>query len=84
MLNPQVPPLTGTRSDADNNGVVLRLSLGEVSFLLTADIMLGAELELISRRAVSPQIFWRMKCLKVLRSKDGDSSVMSLLILTHK
>ncbi len=50
VLNPQHPLLTGTDSDIDNNGVVLRVSLGEISFLLTADIMWPAELELISRR----------------------------------
>jgi competence protein ComEC len=39
VLNPQSPPLSGTESDIDNNGAVLRLSLGRVSFLLTADMM---------------------------------------------
>jgi competence protein ComEC len=53
VLNPQHPLLAGTDSDIDNNGVVLRVSLGEISFLLTADIMWPAELELISRRQVS-------------------------------
>jgi len=51
VLNPQIPPLTGTESDIDNNGMVLRLKMGEVSFLLTADIMWEAEFELIARRA---------------------------------
>jgi len=51
VLNPQTPPLTGTESDIDNNGMVLHLSMGEVSFLLTADIMWEAEFELITRRA---------------------------------
>jgi len=51
VLNPQVPLLTGTESDIDNNGVVLHTSLGNVSFLLTADTMWEAELELITRRA---------------------------------
>jgi len=51
VLNPQAPPLTGTESDIDNNGVVLRLSLGETSFLFTADIMQEAEVELITHRA---------------------------------
>ena len=51
LLNPQTPPLTGTESDIDNNGVVLRLKMGDVSFLLTADIMWEAEFELIARRA---------------------------------
>jgi len=51
VLNPQTPQITGTGSDIDNNGVVLRLSLDRVSFLLTADIMQEAEFELIKQRA---------------------------------
>jgi len=51
MLHPQDPLLTGTESDIDNNGAVLRLSMGGVSFLLTADIMQSAEFELITQRA---------------------------------
>jgi len=51
VLNPQIPLLTGTESDIDNNGVVLNISLGDVSFLLTADTMWEAEWELIARRA---------------------------------
>ncbi len=51
VLNPQVPLLSGTESDVDNNGVVLRLGMGKVSFLLTADTMWEVEFELIARRA---------------------------------
>jgi len=51
VLNPQIPPLTGTKSDIDNNGVVLHITMGEASFLLTADIMWQAEFELITQRA---------------------------------
>ncbi len=51
VLNPQQPPLAGTESDIDNNGVVLRLSTGKVSFLLTADIFGEGEFELAYRRA---------------------------------
>ncbi len=51
VLNPQIPVLTDTRSDMDNNGVVLRIGMGKVSFLFTADIMAEAELELGNRRA---------------------------------
>ncbi len=51
VINPQIPLLTGTGSDIDNNGVVLRISMGEVSFLLTADIRQEAEFELITHRA---------------------------------
>ncbi len=47
VLNPQCPPLTGTESDIDNNGAVLRLSMDEVSFLLTADIFWEGEFELV-------------------------------------
>jgi competence protein ComEC len=50
VLNPQITPLTGSESDIDNNGVVLRLSKGKVSFLLTADIRQEAEFELITDR----------------------------------
>jgi competence protein ComEC len=51
VLNPQKSLLTDTGSDIDNNGVVLRLSRGRVSFLLTADIMWEAEFGLINRGA---------------------------------
>jgi len=51
VINPQDPLLSDTQSDIDNNGVVLRLSMGDASFLLTADIMWEAEFELIARRA---------------------------------
>ncbi|MFC2072093.1 DNA internalization-related competence protein ComEC/Rec2 [Chloroflexota bacterium] len=51
VLNPQIPLLTDTESDIDNNGVVLRLKIGKVSFLLTADMMWEAEFELITGRA---------------------------------
>jgi len=51
VLNPQRTLLTDTGSDIDNNGVVLRLSMGKLSFLLTADIWREAEWELLSQRA---------------------------------
>jgi competence protein ComEC len=51
VLNPPSPLLSETESDIDNNGVVLRLGMGRVSFLLTADMMWEAEFELITRRA---------------------------------
>jgi len=49
VLNPPVPPLSGTNSDMNNNSVVLNLSAGEVSFLLTGDIEREAEFGLIAR-----------------------------------
>lgn len=51
VLNPPSPPLAGTNSDLNNNSTVLRLSIGEVSFLLAGDIEREAELGLIARGA---------------------------------
>lgn len=51
VLNPATPLLSGTESDLDNNGVVLRIVMGKVSFLLTADTMWEAEFELVAHRA---------------------------------
>ncbi len=51
VLNPPVVHFEGTSDDVDNNGVVLRLSWGELSFLFTADIRQEAEFELVGQRA---------------------------------
>ena len=51
MLNPPEEFFKGTSADVDNNGVVLRLSWGEVSFLFTADIRWEGEFGLIKQRA---------------------------------
>jgi competence protein ComEC len=51
VLNPPVSLWEGTSDDVDNNGVVLRLSWGKVSFLFTADIREEVEFELIGQRA---------------------------------
>ena len=51
VLNPSKPLLIGTESDIDNNGIVLRLSIDEISFLFTADTMWETEFELIHNRA---------------------------------
>jgi competence protein ComEC len=49
VLNPPIPPLSDTNSDVNNNSVVLSLSAGRVSFLLTGDIEREAEFKLIAR-----------------------------------
>ncbi len=49
VLHPPLDLLPGTESDIDNNGVVLRLEMGEVSFLLAADLYADGELYLIDR-----------------------------------
>jgi competence protein ComEC len=51
VLGPLPEPFTGTDSDIDNNSAVLKLTCGEVSFLLTGDIMSQAERELLRGRA---------------------------------
>ena len=51
VLNPPEVLFEGTSHDVDNNGVVLRLTWGKVSFLFTADIREEVEFELIGRRA---------------------------------
>jgi len=51
VLNPPPELFQGTSHDVDNNGVVLRLVWGKVSFLVTADIRQEAEFELIGQRA---------------------------------
>jgi competence protein ComEC len=49
VLSPPQELLEGTDSDIDNNGVVLRLSMGEVSFLLTADVYADRERYLLDQ-----------------------------------
>jgi len=51
VLNPPASLWEGTSHDVDNNGVVLRLSWGKLSFLFTADIREEVEFELIGQRA---------------------------------
>ena len=51
VLNPPESLFEETSHDVDNNGVVLRLTWGKVSFLFTADIREEAEFELIGQRA---------------------------------
>jgi competence protein ComEC len=51
VLNPPASLWEGTSDDVDNNGVVLKLSWGKLSFLFTADIREEVEFELIGQRA---------------------------------
>ncbi|MCJ7668961.1 MAG: DNA internalization-related competence protein ComEC/Rec2, partial [Dehalococcoidia bacterium] len=51
VLNPPASLWEGTSHDVDNNGVVLKLSWGKLSFLFTADIREEVEFELIGQRA---------------------------------
>jgi competence protein ComEC len=51
VLHPSSPLLQNTSDDIDNNGIALRLSWNEISFLFTADIGREAEWHLIAQRA---------------------------------
>jgi competence protein ComEC len=51
VLHPGEELMEGTGEDVDNNGIVLRLEAGEVSFLLTGDLRWEGESELLSRGA---------------------------------
>ena len=46
-----INPAPGSSVPAMDNGIVLRLSDGKISFLLTSDISQESELDLITRRA---------------------------------
>jgi len=46
VLNPPEELYQNTDSDIDNNGVALRVSMGEISFLLSADLYCDGELHL--------------------------------------
>ncbi len=50
VLNPPASPLTGTESDIDNNSVVLQVRAGEISFLVTGDLMWEGEQEMAYER----------------------------------
>ncbi len=47
VLNPPATPFAGTPADRNNNSVVMRLSHGRISYLLTADIEAPAESRLV-------------------------------------
>ena len=51
VLNPPPGLISGTSDDINNNSIVLKLTYGNVSFLLTADIGMEAEMLLAGNRA---------------------------------
>ncbi len=74
VLNPPQEPLEGTDSDIDNNGVVLRLSMGDVSFLLTADLYADGE-----RYLLDQGVKLRSTVLKVAHHGSDTSTTSSFL-----
>ena len=49
VLHPPETLMSGTNSDLNNASIVLKVIYGDVSFLLTGDIFVKAELEMLSR-----------------------------------
>jgi len=78
VINPPASLLTDTESDIDNNGVVLRLSMGDASFLLTADIFWEAEFELIARR-----VNLQSSVLKVAHHGSDTSTSLEFLAVAN-
>ena len=74
VLNPHPEPRRGTGSDSNNNGVVVRVVYGGVSFLLTADI--EAETE---ERLLQGGMFLKSSVLKVPHHGSKTSSTRPLL-----
>jgi competence protein ComEC len=74
-LNPPDVLFEQTDDDADNNGVVLKVSYGEVSFLLTADIRAEAERQLVHLHGDT----LRSQVLKVAHHGSESSSTSQFL-----
>ena len=51
VLNPPLEPFKGTDDDANNNSIVIRVTYGNLSFLLCSDIGMEAERYLADNRA---------------------------------
>jgi competence protein ComEC len=78
VLNPPESLWEGTDDDVDNNGVVLRLSWDNVSFLFTADIRKDLEFELIGQRANL-----RSTVLKIAHHGSDTSTSQHLLAVVN-
>jgi competence protein ComEC len=74
ILNPSETLVSGTGSDIDNNSVVLRLTDGSVSFLLTGDMMSEAEHGLLYNRLIGT-----CTVLKVAHHGSDSSSTLAFL-----
>jgi competence protein ComEC len=75
VLNPGNELQLHTSDDLDNNGVVIRLTYGAVSFLLTADIRAEGERQLV--HLLGPQL--HSQVLKVPHHGSGTSSTEQFL-----
>jgi len=77
VLNPPQPLLQGTNADDNNNCVVVRLTYGDTSFLLTGDIEADVEGRLAARSRVQAQV------LKLAHHGSKSSTVPAFLTAVH-
>ncbi|MFQ5342145.1 MAG: DNA internalization-related competence protein ComEC/Rec2 [Anaerolineae bacterium] len=77
VLNPPQPLLQGTEADDNNNGVVVRLTYGETSFILTGDIEAEVEGRLAARSRVQAQV------LKLAHHGSDSSTTPAFLAAVH-
>jgi competence protein ComEC len=77
VFNPPVQLFEQTSSDTDNNGIVVKLSWGQISFLFSADVRYEAELNMIMQRYnISSTV------LKVAHHGSKTSTSPQFLLLT--
>ncbi len=79
ILAPELPLITGTSSDINNNSVVLRVTFGRVAMLLTGDAQSEAEARLLSHGATD----LRADILKVGHHGSAYSSTPEFLAAVH-
>lgn len=79
VLAPELPLLTGTASDINNNSVVLRVEFGNVAMLLTGDAQTEAEARLLSHGGSD----LRADILKVGHHGSAYSSTPAFLAAVH-
>ncbi len=79
VLAPELPLITGTSSDINNNSVVLRVTFGQVAMLLTGDAQSEAEARLLSHGGAD----LRADILKVGHHGSAYSSTPEFLAAVH-
>jgi len=79
VLAPELPLITGTSSDINNNSVVLRMTFGHVAMLLTGDAQSEAEARLLSHGGAD----LRADILKVGHHGSAYSSTPEFLAVVH-
>jgi competence protein ComEC len=79
ILAPELPLLTGTASDINNNSVVLRVEFGRTAILMTGDAQSEAEARLLSHGGAD----LRADILKVGHHGSAYSSTPEFLAAVH-